>query len=102
VGHPFVICDIHRKEILKVDASGTVTWRYPGPRVHDFWVLKNGNTVLCNWGGHGHVGKQTQIIEITPDKEVVWNVFRNNVFATPLHIQLLDVEGDPAQGELCR
>ncbi len=272
-GHPFVICDIHRKEILKVDASGTVTWRYPGPRVHDFWVLKNGNilfagpvtgvvevtpdkkeawtyrapagqrvyacqplpggdvmvgiegkpsriievgrdgrikktitlqtkgairlsrkthsgtylvaerhgssiheydgastlirriackgavfmaarlkngntligtgtghrlvevdphdkvvwqvgehdlpgipirdaagfqrlpngnTILCNWGGHGHVGKQPQIIEITPAKEVVWKVLRNTVFATPLHIQLLDVKGDPAKGELCR
>jgi hypothetical protein len=67
-----------------------------------FQRLPNGNTVLCNWGGHGHVGKQAQIIEITPDKKVVWQVFDNEKFLTPLHIQLLDVQGDPARGQLCR
>jgi hypothetical protein len=97
-------------ELYEVDPDDKVVWKVgehdlPGIPIRDaagFQRLPNGNTVLCNWGGHGHIGEQTQIIEITPEKEVVWKVFRNSVFATPLHIQLLDVEGDPAKGELIR
>jgi len=32
----------------------------------------NGNTVLCNWGGHGDASGPA-VIEITPDKKVVWS-----------------------------
>jgi hypothetical protein len=99
-GHTLVEVDPHDKVVWEVGEHDL-----PGIPIRDaagFQRLPNGNTILCNWGGHGHVGKQTQIIEITPNKEVVWKVFRNNVFATPLHIQLLDIPGDPAKGELIR
>lgn len=33
--------------------------------------LKNGNTILCSRGGHG---KTTQLVEVTPEKEVVWAI----------------------------
>jgi len=97
-------------ELYEVDPNDKVVWKVgehdlPGIPIRDaagFQRLPNGNTILCNWGGHGHVGKQTQIVEITPEKKVVWKVFRNSVFATPLHIQVLDVKGDPAKGELIR
>ncbi|MDP6524294.1 MAG: hypothetical protein QGH15_08725 [Kiritimatiellia bacterium] len=97
-------------ELVEVDPNDKIVWQVkendlPGIPIRDaagFQRLPNGNTVLCNWGGHGHVGKQTQIIEITPKKEVVWKVFRNETFSTPLHVQLLDIPGDPAKGELVR
>lgn len=31
--------------------------------------------ILCNWAGHGFVGKQAQLAEVTPDKEVVGELF---------------------------
>ncbi|MBT7068262.1 MAG: hypothetical protein HN919_18340 [Verrucomicrobia bacterium] len=97
-------------ELTEVDPKGKVVWAVrendlPGIPIRDaagFQRLPNGNTVLCNWGGHGHLGKQAQIVEITPEKKVVWKVFDNQNFSTPLHIQLLDVKGDPAAGELMR
>ncbi len=97
-------------ELVEVDVNDKVVWRVgendlPGIPIRDaagFQRLPNGNTVLCNWGGHGHLGKQAQIVEITPDKKVVWQVFDNEKFSTPLHIQLLDVPGNPAKGELVR
>jgi len=97
-------------ELVEVDPDRKVAWEVkendlPGIPIRaaaGFQRLPNGNTVLCNWGGHGHLGKQAQIVEITPEKKVVWQVFDNKKFSTPLHIQLLDVEGDPAKGELER
>jgi len=96
--------------LVEVDPNDRIVWQVgendlPGIPIRDaagFQRLPNGNTVLCNWGGHGHIGKQAQIVEITPDKKVVWQVFDNEKFTTPLHIQLLDIKGDPARGELYR
>ncbi|MBT3381976.1 MAG: hypothetical protein HN742_25700 [Lentisphaerae bacterium] len=96
--------------LVEVDPNDRVVWQVgendlPSIPIRDaagFQRLPNGNTVLCNWGGHGHIGKQAQIVEITPDKKVVWQIYDNEKFTTPLHIQLLDVPGDSAKGELVR
>ena len=37
--------------------------------------LPNGNTLICNWGGHGFIGQQPQICEITRDKQVVGEIY---------------------------
>ena len=34
--------------------------------------LPNGNTVMSNWQGHGQFGNGPHVIEVTPDKKVVW------------------------------
>jgi hypothetical protein len=57
---------------------------------------------VCNWGGHGHVGKQPQIFEVTPDKRIVWQVYDYKKFGTISSIQVLDVKGDPAKGKILR
>ena len=44
--------------------------------------LANGNTIICNWAGHGYVGKQPQLVEITPDKKVVGVLFDYTRFGT--------------------
>jgi len=64
--------------------------------------LPNGNTLVCNWGGHGFVGQQPLIFEVTRDKQVVWQLNDQEHFRTISHVMLLDVEGDPAQGQLLR
>ena len=33
--------------------------------------LPNGNTVFCNYLGHGHIGEQPMFFEITPEKKIV-------------------------------
>ena len=64
--------------------------------------LPNGNTLVCNWGGHGHIGEQPQICEITRDKQVVGEIYDFQQFSTISGIFLLDVEGDPSRFELLR
>ena len=37
--------------------------------------LPNGNTIICNWTGHGGVSKdQSLAFEITRDKKLVWEL----------------------------
>ncbi len=62
--------------------------------------LPNGNTVLTNWLGHGHLGKAPHIIEVTPAKEVIWSFADHQVLKTVSSIQLLDVPGDAIRGEI--
>ena len=64
--------------------------------------MKNGNTVVCNWGGHGHIGEQPQIFEVTRDKKVVWELFDYENFKTLSNVQLLEVKGDVTKGELLK
>ncbi len=64
--------------------------------------LPNGNTVVCNWGGHGHVGKQPLMFEVTRDKKVVWKLEAYMQLRTPSHVQILDVPGDVTKGEVLR
>jgi len=64
--------------------------------------LPNGNTIVCNWGGHGHIGEQPLVFEITRDKRVVWKVDDYEHLRAIASIQLLDVKGDVTAGEILR
>ena len=65
-------------------------------------TLPNGNTIFCNYLGHGHVGEQPHFFEITRDKQVVWEFSDHTHFKTINQIQLLDVPGDATMGEILR
>jgi hypothetical protein len=52
--------------------------------------LANGNTVFCVYLGHGHIGEQPEVIEVTRDKKVVWEVADHAHFKTINQIFLLD------------
>lgn len=96
--------------LAEVDADDNVVWRIdenelegnPLRFVAGIQRLRNGNTVVCNWGGHGHVGGQPQIFEVTPDKKVVWQIFDYEKFNTISNIQLLDVKGDVTKGKIIK
>ncbi len=62
--------------------------------------LPNGNTVMSNWLGHGQFGKAPHLIEVTPDKQVVWSFQDHQTMRTISSIQLLDVAGDVTRGEI--
>lgn len=108
-GHLLVTCgDGH--QVLEFDAEAKVVWELkendlPGNTLRllaGCQRLPNGNTVFCVYLGHGHLGEQPQVIEVTRDKKVVWEVADHAQFKTINQIMLLDVPGDVTKGEILR
>jgi hypothetical protein len=67
--------------------------------------LANGNTVFCNRGGGagGNRFAVVQVVEVTPDKKVVWALRDWDHLGSATGIQLLDQPGIPEKpGDLLR
>ena len=47
-----------------------------------------------------NVARTTHMIEVTPDKKVVWTFFDHKTMKTIASVQLLDVPGDATRGEI--
>lgn len=78
-GNTLIACgDAHR--FIEVDAENNIVWALeqndlPGISIGfaaGVQRLPNGNTIFCNWGGHGGTAGDS-IIEVTPGKKVVWS-----------------------------
>ncbi len=77
-------------QIVEVDPAGKVVWKItenelpgiPLRFVGGMCLLPNGNLIVANWGGHGHVGQQPQIFEVTRDKKVVGIIHDDKQFKT--------------------
>lgn len=54
--------------------------------------LANGNTIICSRGGSNH---GPQLIEVTPDKKVVWVLWDWKNFGPATGVQILDDPGIP-------
>lgn len=108
-GHLLVTCGDGHK-VIELDDHEKVVWELnendllgnPLRLMGGCQRLPNGNTVFCNYLGHGHVGEQPQFFELTPDKKIVWQFDDREHFKTINQIQLLDIRGDPAKGEILR
>jgi hypothetical protein len=108
-GHLLISCGDGHK-IIELDENERVVWQLeendlPGNPLRlmaGFQRLPNGNTIFCNYLGHGHLGEQPHFFEITRDKRVVWEFADHRHFKTINQIQLLDVTGDAATGEILR
>ena len=100
-GHLLITCGDGHK-VLELDAAEKVVWELnendlPGNTLRlmaGCQRLPNGNTVFCNYLGHGHIGKQPQFFEVTPDKKVVWQFDDHEHFKTINQIFALDVKGE--------
>ena len=108
-GHLLVACGEGHK-VMELDAALKTVWELnendvPGNPLRlmtGFQRLPNGNTIFCNYLGHGHLGEQPQFFEITRDKQVIWQFADHVHFKTVNQIQLLDVPGDVTKGEILR
>jgi len=108
-GHLLIACGDGHK-VIELDANEKVVWELnendlPGNPLRlmaGCQRLPNGNTVFCNYLGHGHLGQQPHFFEITPDKKIVWEFADHKNFKTINQIQLLDVPGDVTKGEILR
>jgi hypothetical protein len=95
--------------IFEVDKSGTRVWQIqdgdlPGVSLKflgGFQRLPNGNTLIANWLGHGQFGQAPHLLEVTPDKRVVWTFSDHQNLKTISSVQLLDITTDPSHGEIC-
>jgi hypothetical protein len=107
--HLLITCGDGHK-VIELDETEKVVWELnendlpnnPLRLMGGCQRLPNGNTILCNYLGHGFVGKQPQFLEVTPDKKVAWEFRDDNNFKTINQIQLLDIPGDVTKGEITR
>ncbi|HUB86631.1 MAG TPA: hypothetical protein VMB22_01975 [Verrucomicrobiae bacterium] len=70
----------------------------PGIALHDVQTadrLANGDTIICNRGGSNKTLLPPQVIEVTPDKKVVWVLQDYKDLPSCTGIQLLDQPGLP-------
>ena len=104
------VCDIIARKVIEIDGAGKTVWELsqndlPGNPLQltvGCQVLPNGNLVICNYLGHGHLGSQPQFFEITREKRVVWEFADHQNFKSINQIQLLDVKGDVTKGDILR
>ena len=109
-GHTVISCgDLPGgSRVFEVDSEGKTVWQVqdgdlPGISlkfIAGFQRLPNGNTIISNWLGHDQFGKAPHLIEITPDKRVVWTFADHQTMRTIASLQLLDVEGDVTRGAI--
>jgi len=109
-GHTLISCGdtAGGPQVFEVDAAGTTVWQVkdgdlPGISlkfIAGVQRLPNGNTVIANWLGHGNLWKAPHLIEVTPDKRVVWTFTDHQNMRTVSSAQLLDVPGDVTRGEI--
>jgi hypothetical protein len=109
-GHTLITCSDRPggSRVFEADAAGKPVWEVTSADLPGISLkflagvqrLPNGNTVFCNWLGHGQFGKAPHLIEVTPDKRVVWTVADHKSFRTISSVQLLDVPGDVTRGEI--
>lgn len=99
-GHTVITCgDMPGgARVFEADAAGKVVWQVQGddlPGISLKFIagvqrLPNGNTVIANWLGHGQFGKAPHLIEIAPDKRVVWTFTDHENLRTVSSLQILD------------
>lgn len=109
-GNTLIACGDHngKAQVIEVDKENKIVWQVlnddlPGISLKFMTGLQrlpNGNTVMSNWLGHGQFGKAPHIIEVTPDKKVIWTFADHKTMRTVSSIQLLDVQGDVTKGEI--
>lgn len=64
----YLACAERPGVVTEYDSKGKIVWEYEiGTRVYGAIRLKNGNTLIASGSGNS-------IVEVTPDKKVVWDI----------------------------
>jgi len=93
----------HGNRSVRFDADGKIIWQVtnkdlPGPWLADpcgAQVLPNGNVVIASYGQPN--AKLPKLLEITPDKKVVWTHY-DKIAHSAHHFQILTTNGKPLEG----
>jgi hypothetical protein len=104
-GHTLINCTYGNNSI-EVDSDGKKVWELSNsdlaePLIKDACGaqrLPNGNTVITSYG----IGaNRTKLIEVTPDKKVVWTYTDDHPHGIH-HFQIIDINGQPLAGSPMR
>jgi hypothetical protein len=64
----YLACAENPGVVTEYDGDGNIVWEYEiGTRVYGAIRLKNGNTLIASGGGNS-------VIEVSPEKEIVWEI----------------------------
>ncbi len=96
--------------VREVDRAGKTVWQiekndlpgFPLSEVRELTRLSNGNTLINNYAPDGEKSGAAQLIEVTPDKKVVWVLRDYQTLGAAISTQLLDDPGLPEKRELQR
>jgi hypothetical protein len=96
--------------VREVDKTGKRIWEvtkndlpgFPLECVREVSRLSNGNTLINNYAPDGEKTGAAQLIEVTPDKKVVWALRDYQMLGAAISTQLLDDPGSPEKRELQR
>jgi len=99
--------------VREVNKKGETVWEinrsdlpgFPLYTVQEVSRLANGNTLINNWCGGLPLDKWAatiQLIEVTPDKKIVWALRDWSILGPASSTQLLDEPGNPEKGGLQR
>jgi len=95
--------------VFEVDAAGKTVWQAQGRELPGVTLkfmaglerLPNGDTIMANWLGHNQFGTTADLIEVTPDKRVVWQFHGAPKIRTISSALLLDQPAvDATRGEV--
>lgn len=76
----YLVCAENPGVVSEYNAKGEVIWEYPiHTRVYGAIRLRNGNTLIASGGG-------ASVVEVTPDRKVVWEV-KDTVPDTPITLK---------------
>ncbi len=99
--------------VREVASSGNVVWEltkdelpgFPLHTVQEVTRLANGNTLINNWTANlpeAEAANMVQVLEVTPQKKVVWALKEWTALGPASSTQLLDEPGKAELGELQR
>jgi hypothetical protein len=96
--------------VREIDKTGKTVWElnkndlpgFPLENVREVTRLSNGNTLINNHAPDGEKSGAAQLIEVTPDKRVVWALRDYQTLGPAISTQLLDDPGLPERRELQR
>lgn len=100
-GHTLISCadGPGGARVFEVDALGHTVWQVQGDELPGVSLrfmagverLPNGNTLMANWLGHRQqFGQTADLIEVTPDKRVVWKFYGGSRIKTVSSALILD------------
>jgi hypothetical protein len=84
--------------VVEYDKAGKIVWSIGRDEVAENHLylassverLANGNTIVMNWLGHGHLGATAQIFEVDAQKKLVRQFTDHRQFTSINHIQVLE------------
>jgi len=96
-------------KVFEVDTNDKTVWQVQSNELAGVSLkfmaglerLPNGDTLMANWLGHNQFGSTADLIEVTPDKRVVWTFSGGREIRTISSALILDEPlGDATRGEI--